>query len=517
MKTRNEIEKIIKKAVKNEFNVKLDNLKVEKPEQRCFGDYATNIAMLLSKELQKDPKYIAELIAKNVRDLDIFEKVEVINPGFINFFLSKKYLQEKVREILKGKTCFFVDKKERKKINVEFISANPTGPLTIGNGRGGFSGDVLSRVLEKVGHKVKREYFINDAGEQVRRLGESVLGLPEAPYKGKYIEELRAKIKSKDPKKAGEQASRIILEKMIKPTVKRMKIKFDVWFSEKQLEKEIEKTLKTLKEKGFIYEKEGAVWFKSTEFGDDKDRVLIKSNGEKTYFASDIAYLKNKFNRGFNKLIFFLGADHYGYLKRMESAAQALGYKKEQVSFIIMQLVRLIENGQEVKMSKRQGNYITLDELIEEVGLDVARFFFLTKSSDRHLVFDFSLAKERSKKNPVFYIQYAYARIANVLKKAGKFKKPKSLLLNLPSEINLMKQLIYFPEIIEDISKDYHIQRLPKYCMDLASAFHHFYDDCRIISDNKELSESRLSLVLAVKITLRQALSLMGISSPSKM
>ena len=256
---------------------------------------------------------------------------------------------------------------------MEFISANPTGPLTLGNGRGGFGGDVLANVLEKAGYKVSREYYINDTGNQIKALGHSVIGDAEAVYKGEYIDELRKEVKGKDPEKVGEKAAKIILEKMIKPSVKKMGIKFDKWFSETTLykNKEVDEAIDELKKKGFTYESEGALWFKSKDLGDDKDRVLVRADGIKTYFASDIAYLKNKFERGFEKLIIFLGADHYGYVARLKAACQALGFKKDDIDAIVLQLVRLFENGKEVRMSKRTGIYVTIDELIDEVGLDV--------------------------------------------------------------------------------------------------------------------------------------------------
>jgi arginyl-tRNA synthetase len=403
---------------------------------------------------------------------------------------------------------------------VEFISANPTGPLTLGNGRGGFCGDVLANILIKAGYKTKREYYINNTGEQIKKLGHSVIGDKEAVYQGEYINALRKEISGQDPEKVGEKAAAVILKRMIEPAVKKMRLEFDVWFSEKKLNKETGKALEFLKKSGLTYEAEGALWFKSTQFGDDKDRVLVKAGGERTYLASDIAYLKNKFGRKFQKLIFFWGADHHGYIGRIKAAAEALGYKKEQIEIIICQLVRLMKDGQEVKMSKRSGIYVTIDELIDEVGLDVARFFFLSRAADSHLNFDLALAKDQSEKNPVYYIQYAYARICSILAKSG-IKNPNSKndlgLLCHPSELRLIKQLIRFPEIVEDTAKDYQIQRLPQYALDLATVFHQFYRDCQVLSDNLHLARARLSLASATRIVLKNTLSLMGISAPEKM
>jgi arginyl-tRNA synthetase len=332
---------------------------------------------------------------------------------------------------------------------------------------------------------------------------------------------LRKEVKGKTPEEIGEKAGKIILEKMIKPSVKKMGIKFDKWFSEKTLykNKEVDEVIDEVKEKGFTYESEGALWFKSTDLGDDKDRVLIRADGIKTYFASDIAYLRNKFDRGFEKLIIFLGADHYGYVARLKAGCHALGYKKEDIDAIVLQLVRLFENGKEVRMSKRTGIYVTIDELIDEVGLDVARFFFLQRSLNTHFNFDMDLAKEKSDKNPVFKVQYAYARINSIFTKS-KIKNIKAgnlELLKEPEELDLIKQLIRLPEIIKDIADDYQLQRLPTYALEISDAFHRFYEKCKVITEDKKLTNARLSLILAVKIVLENVLELMGVSAPEKM
>ncbi len=515
---REEIKNLIEKAIKNLYQKEVE-VKIDRPEGTLYGDFATNVAMIL----KKNPQEIADVIKS-----DILEKIEIKN-GFINFFISKDYLQKQVKEILKGKDKYGEvhpvksakgGAKQFNRVNIEFISANPTGPLTLGNGRGGFCGDVLSNILAKAGYKVEKEYYINDIGEQIKKLGHSIIGDSGAVYKGPYIEELRKKINSNNPDEVGKAAAKIILEEMIKPAVKKMGIKFDKWFYESDLSKkgEVDKILEELEKKNLAYKKDSALWFKSSQFGDDKDRVLIKEDGEKTYLTSDIAYFKNKFRRGFDKLIYLWGADHYGYIGRIKAAAEALGFKKEQMEMIIMQLVRLLENGKEVRMAKRTGIYVTIDELIDEVGVDIARFFFLTRSPDTHLNFDLDLAKEQSEKNPVYYIQYAYARICSIFKKATDKPETKNLeLLKEPSELGLIKQLIRFPEIVEDTSKDYQTQRIPQYAMDLANSFHLFYQDCKVISEDKKLSQVRLALVWAVKIVLKNTLDLMGISAPEKM
>lgn len=513
--TREKIKKITEKAVRDLYKKNIE-VEIDRPQDLIFGDYSTNVAMVL----KKNPQEIADRLKS-----EVLEKIEVKN-GFINFFLSKNYLQKQIKEILKEKDRFGEVKiGRREKINVEFISANPTGPLTLGNGRGGFCGDILANVLAKAGFQVKREYYINDVGEQVRKLGHSILGDSQAVYRGKYIEDLRKKLKpvlvKTSPEKIGEKASKIILEEMIKPTTGKMKIKFDTWFSEKSLyrKKETDKVIDFLKKKDLLYEKEGAFWFKSSEFGDDKDRVLIKADGEPTYFLSDMAYLRNKFKRGFKKLFFFWGADHFGYINRIKAAAEVLGFNKENIKIIIVQLVRLFKDGKDLKMAKRTGSYITLDELIGEVGLDVARFFFLTRSPDSHFNFDLDLAKEQSEKNPVYYVQYAYARICSILKKTQKTKNKAQNceLLNHPSELNLIKQLVIFPDIVEDAAKDYQVQRISKYALDLATVFHQFYRDCKVLTENVPLSEARLGLLLSAQIVFKNTLTLMGVSAPQKM
>ena len=533
-----EIEKLIKNTIKElqkekklpKFNI--PEILIEHPIKVNHGDYSTNVALQIAKIVKKSPTEIAELInwKSQIGNWKFLDKVEVREPGFINFFISKGYLQKQIEKILKeGEKFGQIKIGKNQKVNVEFISANPTGPLTLGNGRGGFCGDVLSNVLIKAGFKVKREYYINDRGEQIKKLGHSIIGDSQAVYKGKYIEDLRKRVKDQKVDEAGQKAAKIILGEMIKPVVKKIGINFDIWFSEKSLykNKEVDNILNWLEDKKLVYKKEGALWFKSTKFGDDKDRVLVKADGEKTYFLSDIAYLKNKFQRRFNHLIYFLGADHYGYVKRMESAVEALGYQKEQMDFIVMQLVHIFEKGKQVRMSKRKGVFIKLEDLIDEVGLDVARFFFLTKSPGVHLNFNLDLAKSQSEKNPVYYVQYAHARIHSILAKSKntRYKIPiypagrdtKYELLNHPSELNLIKQLIKFPEIITDTAKDYQVQRLPNYALKLVAAFHKFYEEHRVLTDDKRLSQARLGLVGATKIVLKNTLDLMGISAPSKM
>lgn len=430
---------------------------------------------------------IASAFAKAMADKGMFEKIKVAGPGFINFFLSKDYLQKQIGKI------DYPNIGKKQKVNVEFISANPTGPLTLGNARGGFMGDALANVFKKAGFDVTREFYINDRGKQIEDLKKGL-------YKGE--KRTLSQIQKEN-------------QKFITDKKEGLNIKFDVWFSEKSLykNKEVDKIIAYLKKKKLTYEKDGAVWFKTTKFGDDKDRVLIRENGEETYFASDVAYLKNKFNRGFKKLIIFVGADHHGYVKRIKAAAQALGYKKEQVDFIVMQLVTLKEG----RMSKRAGIYIKLEELINKVGLGAARFFFLQRAANSHLIFDLELAKKKSKENPVYYVQYAHARISSILRKS-KIKPGKNFdKLKEKEELDLIKQLIRLPEVVEDIAKDYQVQRLPQYAVELAESFHRFYQECPVLTKDKELTKARLGLIKTVQAALKETLDLMGISAPLKM
>jgi len=529
---REEIKNLVQKAIKNLYKKEVEVV-LERPTAAVFGDYSTNIAMTL----KKNPQEIANFIKS-----DFLEKIEVKN-GFINFFVSKQYLQNQVGEILKKKERFGDLKIGKgKKVNVEFCSANPTGPLHLGHGRGAFWGDVLSNVFERAGYKTTREYFINNYGKQISLLGQSIdtryreiLGqkveLGEGFYLGDYVREIAREIVKKDGDKylrlPEKERIDILkqkgLEKMLalaKELLLRVGVKYDIWFSERVLyeKKLVKKAIEALEKKGFTYKSENALWFASTKHGDDKDRVLIKASGETTYLASDIAYHLNKVSRKYDLMIDGWGADHWGYVPRIMAAAKVFGFDKK-LKIVVGQFVRLVEKGREVKMSKRSGSFITLEELIEEVGVDVARFFFLMKSIDTHIDFNLDLAKEQSDKNPVYYVQYAYARICSILRKS----KPEDLnrgrtdLLKDRSEFSLIKKLIQFPEIVEDTARDYQIQKLPQYAMELAAVFHQFYHDCRVISEDKELTRARLGLVLAAKIVLKNTLGLMGISAPEKM
>ncbi len=520
---REEIKKLIKKAIK-ELGFEIPEVLIEEPKEKSHGDYSTNAAMAIGRQIGKSPMEIANLVNSKlkIKNLKFLDEVEVVKPGFINFFLSKEYLQKEVGEILKEKRKFGNLKLgKNKKIQVEFISANPTGPLTIGNARGGPFGDVLANIFKKAGFRVERAYYINDFGNQILVLGHSVLKDEKAEYKGDYIEELNKRIKEKNPYKAGERAAEIIIKEMIKKTVAKMGIKFDEWFSEKKLHKSgaDDKIIELLKKKDLVYEEEGALWFKAKNFGDNRDRVLVKTDEAKTYLAGDIAYHRYKFEKKkFDKVINIWGADHYGDIAGLQAGIEAMGFKNK-IDFVLLQFITLLEKGEKIKMSKRKGVYLTMNQLLDEIPLDVIRFFFLQKSADTHLNFDMDLAKKQSTENPVYYVQYAYARICSILRKVRNYSLPVTnyKLLNHPSELDLIKQLIRLPEIIEDTVKDYQVQRLPQHAIDLADAFHKFYENCRVITDDKELTQARLALVLVTKIVLKNVLDLMGISSPEKM
>ena len=539
-KIRSAIEALQKEGVLSVFDI--PEIRVERPKDEQFGEYTTNVALMISKQAGKNPReiaeYISQQITKNNQQGNAFEKIEVAGPGHLNFYLSQKTLAGVVEEVLnKGSEFGNIEIGQGVRVNNEFISANPTGPLHLGNGRGGFYADSLSRVLRKGGYDVTNEYYINDAGEQVMKLGHSVLKDEEAVYGGEYIEELRsqlfegkrqkAKGKREDfsVKEIGEESAEYILEKMIRPTLTdRMAITFDVFTSEKRdiVEKNyVDKAIATFQEKGLTFEEEGALWLRTTQFGDDKDRVLVKGDGTRTYFASDCGYILQKMERGFSYLIETWGADHHGYVARFKAAAQALGFTGK-IDFILVQLVKLVKDGVEVRMSKRAGNVVTIDELIETVGHDVARFFFLMYAPETHMNFDLGLAEERSAKNPVFYVQYAHARLASILRKAeeeGFVSDGADLsLLMHPKERELMRELLFFPELVETVSEDFSVHKLPQYAIRLADKLHSFYDECRVLdAENQSLSAARLELIRSVKIVLGETLSLMGIDAPERM
>ncbi|MCK9378605.1 MAG: arginine--tRNA ligase [Candidatus Moranbacteria bacterium] len=534
-----ELEKKIQKAVKDLFGLEQTGFVVDYPKDEKFGDYATNVAMVLVSILKKSPMEIAEEIKTQIlkckmtdKNVKFLEKVEVVKPGYINFYLSSEYFQNKVREINEKKEEYGNSKiGDKKKFLIEFVSANPTGPIHLGNARGGPLGDALANVLKKSNHQVEREYYVNDFGNQVLMLGHSILKDEETQYRGDYVDDLASQKSEKmnDPMEVGNWGANVILEKFIKPTCEKLGVNFDIWFSEKSLHTngKVDEAVDLLRECDLIYEKDGAIWFKSTQFGDDKDRVLIKSNGFKTYSATDFAYHKNKIERGFDKLINIQGADHHKQAEVVKSFVENFLHKKGKLDLIMTQIVRVIKDGKEIKMSKRKGIYFALDDLLEEVGKDAVRFIFTSYAPTSHINFDLNLALERSEKNPVFYVQYAHARICSILRKmeeaesGERIKNRKAVDLSLlvhKKEISLIREMGKFPELIEEISKNYEVHKLPHYAVSLADKFHSFYAVCKVNDEKKpELSLARQELVKAVRIVLSETLRLVGVSAPESM
>ncbi len=522
---------------------------LETPKEKAHGDYSTNMAMQLARIAKKAPRQIAEEIKEHLDLAKAFvQKVEIAGPGFINFYMNNSYLTELIPIILKE-----VDQYGRsnagngEKIQVEFVSANPTGDLHLGHARGAAVGDSLCNILDFAGYDVSREYYINDAGNQIENLALSVearyfqaLGIekemPEDGYHGKDIVKLGEQL-------AKEFGNRFVNEKeeerlkffrrygldyeinKLKTDLEDFRVHFDVWYSETSLYEDgkIDETLELLRKKGHIYEHEGATWFRSTAFGDDKDRVLIKGDGTYTYLTPDIAYHQNKFDRGFETLINIWGADHHGYVPRMKAAIEALGHDRDRLEVEIIQLVNLYQQGERVRMSKRTGKAVTMRDLIEEVGLDAVRYFFAMRSSDTHMDFDLDLAVSESNENPVYYAQYAHARICSILRAA----KEKAItvdgnldLSTLTSEktIELLKKLGEFPQAVADAAEKRIPHRVTNYIFELASAFHSFYNAEKVINDdNLEETKARLALVKATQITLKNALLLIGVSAPERM
>ncbi|MDI6717853.1 MAG: arginine--tRNA ligase [Patescibacteria group bacterium] len=523
--------------------VKDGQIEISVPENEKFGHYSTNTAMRLAKTRRENPmkiaKDIADFLMKNSNGY--FSKIDVASPGFVNFWISEKILQKELAKIIAEKSKYGKPNKKTlrqaqglKKIQIEFISANPTGLLTIGNGRGGFLGDTLGNLLKFYGHKVEKEYYVNDAkaSAQIKELGKTVVG-EGTSYLTEYLEEkisakksalrsLKKKIKNKEKlyAEAGALIAKEIQNENKKFIKKKLKIKFNNWFSEENLYKKklVDKLLKTLKDKNLVYKKEGAIWFKTSEFGDPEDRVLIRQTGEPTYFLPDLVYHLDKFkNRKFDDVVDIWGADHHGYGPRLRAGLQALDVKKDRLHIMIVQLVRLVKGGEEFKMSKRKGVFVALEDLIDEVGIDVARFFFLMSNPETHMDFDMDLAKEKSLKNPVYYIQYAAVRCAGIFKKIGKLPKPDYSFLSAESDIALIKILARYPEIIEEAAKNYNPQILIRYSMNLAKKFHNFYENERILGEKKEIASARLTLVKASLVIFKSVFSILGIDIPKKM
>ena len=524
-----------------------ESITIEIPKDKSHGDYSTNLAMQLTKLLKRNPRQIAEAIIEALdKENANIEKVEIAGPGFINLFLAKDAMTSIIKEVLEEKEAYGTTTYgQGTKYNVEFVSANPTGDLHLGHAKGAAVGDSICRIMSAAGYDVTREYYINDAGNQIHNLALSLYArykqafgqdvtMPEDGYHGKDIIDIATKIKESDGDKYLEmdegkaiaffrnKGTEYELQK-IKDILNEFRVSFDVWFSETSLYENdrVVPTIEKLKAAGYTYEEEGALWFKSTEFGDDKDRVLIKSDGSYTYLTPDIAYHLNKLDRGYEYLVDLLGADHHGYINRMKAAIQALGYNADQLNIDIIQMVRMMNNGEPVKMSKRTGNAVTIKDLIEEIGVDATRYFFVSKAANTPFDFDIGLAKSKSNENPVYYAQYAHARMCSIKAQAAKanidYSDKYDLLVN-PKEIELVKHINEFRNVIIDSAINRTPHKITNYVQRLAQLFHSFYNECYVIDeDNLELSGQRLALVEATRITMANALNLIGVSAPEKM
>ena len=526
----------------------LPEVEVAASRQREFGDFSTNVALALAGRLGKSPREVAEAIRSHLPADDLIERAEVAGAGFVNFFVRADWLRDVLRDAVALGPRYGWAEPNGRSVQVEFVSANPTGPLHVGHARNAALGDALARLLEAAGWRADREYYFNDTGGQMDRFGASVeaaylqlLGrqteLPEDRYHGEYIAEIAQDILKEhgdafaDLPPEGRMAelrdegARRVLDG-IRATLDRFGVRFDSYISERQLaeSKEIDAAIRRLREAGYVYESEGAVWFRSTAFGDDKDRPLIRGNGTHTYFAADCAYLIDKFARGFDHLIYVWGADHHGDVVRVKGAAQAMGFDPDAVEMVIYQFVSFLRGGQPVKMSKRAGTYITLDELIDEVGTDAARFTLLMHSNDSPMNFDIEDVKRRSMDNPVYYVQYGHARIASILRNAGErgvsmkpIEETDLSLLSTEAELDLLRTIAEMPDLVLGAAELRGPHRLAHYAQELAAGFHRFYTECRVITDDEPLTQARLWLSTGAKQAIANVLALLGVSAPESM
>ena len=531
-------------------DVELSHIEIEEPANPEHGDYASNVAMILASQAKQNPRKIAKIIQENLTDPEgIIEKTQIAGPGFLNFWMKDDLWRKTLQDVLNQKEKYgCLGLGQGKKVQVEFVSANPTGPLHIGHARGAVVGDALANLLSTTGYAVSREYYINDAGNQMNNLGKSVLyryrellgekiEFPENCYRGDYIKDVSADIIQKEGNRylteSEEEtvpyfnaiAGGVILEE-IKRDLKDFGVIFDCYFSELELYKEngVSDLLSALQKQGFLYSDGETLWFKTTAYGDEKDRVVIRKNGEPTYFAADIAYHQNKFARGFDLLIDIWGADHHGYMPRLWAAVQALGHRKDDLKIILVQLVNLLRAGEPVAMSTRSGEFVTLREVLDEVGKDAARYNFLMRRSDSHLDFDLEVAKKQSNENPVFYVQYAHARICSIIRMAHDrgmalpvYENMNPSLLIEPEERTLIKMMARYPEMLEGAVKSLEVHRMTFYLNELAGVFHSYYNKNKVMTENAALSAARLVLVDAVRIVLANALKILGINAPEKM
>jgi arginyl-tRNA synthetase len=533
--------------------VTLPDITWEYPPESVFGDLSTTVSFAVAKEIRRSPREVAIAIQQALTpDPALVEKVEVAGPGYLNFFVAPGWWQGVIRRVLaKGAAYGRAEVGQGRRVQVEFVSANPTGPLHVGHGRGAALGDAIANLLEAVGYSVQREYYINDAGSQMRLLGESVwarhleacgrsVQFPENGYHGEYVRELAAQVAACVPGLADlaaeqaiplctERASRILLRE-IEDDLRAFGVIFDSWVSERSLydSGEVEAVLAALRAGGYLYEDGKAVGFRASDFGDEKDRILIRSNGEPTYFTSDIAYHANKIRRGFDRLINIWGADHGGYIPRVKAAIQALGHDPEVLRVILLQMVKVLRGGAPIPMSKRTGEFVELREVVAEAGKDAARFLFLTRRSEAQLDFDIEVAKRQSMDNPVFYVQYAHARACSMARKAaeagmpGPYDDANLSLLTLPEELAILKRLAIFPEMVLNAALACEPHRVTTYLQELAGAFHGYftkYKDTeeRVISGDRNLSRARLAMVAAVRQVVANGLALLGVSAPERM
>jgi len=546
------VEKILIQDLKNALynvsnkqglEIEIPAIDVEVPREKSHGDYASNIAMKLAGKFHKSPRDIATLICESFNS-EIVDSVDIAGPGFINFTLDRTWLYETLDIIMQeGSHYGQTDYGNKQKVQIEFVSANPTGPLHVGHSRGAVVGDVLASIMEAAGYNVEREYYINNAGNQMNILGKSTLirykqllghdiNLPENAYRGEYIVDISREIKNKYGNKILENSEEEQLDfcrdfaykkmlAIIKDDLADYGIEFDYWFSERDLHKgKVKEAIALLRDKGFIYEKDDALWFKATDFNDRKDRVVIKSDGEPTYLAADIAYHLDKMKRGYEHLINIWGADHHGYISRVRAAIQAFGYSGDQLEIVLIQLVTLLRDGKKVPMSKREGNFVTMRDVLEEVGKDAARYFYIMRSTDSHFDFDLDLAKEESTNNPVYYIQYAHARICSIFANIEDFNFEDNIDLNLlttAEEVELMKLLARYPEEIRISAVNKQPHNMASFAYDLANAFHVFYNKCRVITGDDKLTSARVYLVKATQQVLQNVLSLLGLNAPEQM
>ncbi len=528
-------------------NQTVSGVYLEFPSQKEYGDLSINLPLKLSKILKSPPEIIADSMVRyldnKIKDTVLKEyiaSIQIAGGGFINFFLTDDYFRKILKEVsILGNNFGSRNLGRKKKVLVEFVSANPTGPLSVAHARQAAVGDALCNILKFLGFRLKREYYLNDEGTQIDLLGESIEArfkelrggrsdFPENGYEGEYIRQIATEIFRKKPETEVEKPGffssygiKYIL-RIIKQELKDFGIEFDSWYSQKKLNKsgKIKNALTWLRQKGFIYEKDRALWFKSTAFGDDKDRVVVKSDGSYTYLAPDIAYHKDKYQRGFNWLVNLWGPDHHGYVARLKAAVQAAGKPPDSLSIIIVQLATIFRGGKPLPMSTRKGQYITLREILDEVGPDVSRFFFLMRRTSAHLDFDLELAKRQTPENPVYYVQYAHARICSIMRNTSLKPKIKTSDLNILKEVEelrLMKMLWRFPRTLEICYKNIDPYFITAYLQEVAEELHKFYDRHRVLSEDKKLTQARLALISAVRIVLHRGLGLLGISAPEAM